>query len=206
MSEIIGPNEVLTLPSGDGPRGRAQTVDMRRVYKAEARFFELQFLTREKAGELLKTFIEAWRDAREGHAKAQEQLNKAKRRVRRVEGQIVLDKAVGVLEQKKLITSRSPAGSEDLRKAVVAVDDEYAAACEVVEMLEAIRDLLDTKAEALNMAYFSVKQVLDPRERPVETSAGAEAEPFRPTASEKAADFINQHSRQGDEHFGGARL
>lgn len=206
MSDILGPDGFLTIPHGGGLAHKAEVVDMNRVYKAEARFCELQALTRAKAGELLRAFIEAWSDARLGLAKAQEQLNKAKRRLRQVEGVAVLDKAVRVLEEKKLISTRSPAGSEDLRKAVVATDPDVAAAAEAVEMLAAISDLLETKAEALKMAYFSVDRVLDPRERHVDVSGGAEVDPFKPTPNERRAEFIAQHQRPGDDGFGGAKL
>lgn len=209
MSEILSPKGVLVLPHGDGPTNNPLTIDLASVYKAEARLFELQSVTRLKAGELLHTFIRAWSDARTAHATVQHHLTKAKRYLKRVRGLCVLDRAAAVLEKKGLASSRSPAGSEDLRDAVVSTDADYLVAADRVEQLQAALDLLETKAETLKMGYFSVQTVLDPRERHVQTSGDTGTDDAGTmTPREKAAVFIENHGRPASygDGFGGAKL
>lgn len=204
MSDLIlGADEALQVPSGSGV-GQPIVFDLRKVLRAEARLIELQGVTRAKAGELLHTFIEAWHDARQAQASCRKQLVVSKRKVKEVKAEVVLDRALGILKDKGLISTRSPSGSEDLRDSVVTRDPSYQRACDVMEQLEAAVEYLEIKAETLKMAYFAVNKLVDPLDRTsANTSGGAGSdEPGTFTDEEKVRDFVNKHTPVSKSYTG----
>jgi hypothetical protein len=205
--DLLTSKESLLVPDGGGaPESKSTVIDMRAVFKAESRLHELQLVNRDKAGDLLHALITGWHDARQGRAMAAHQQARAKRRLAQIHGIIILDRAVTVIKEKGLETTRSPAGSADLREAVVNTDPEYNRAAETLEMLEALVEYLTEKADTLKMAYFSVGHLLDPHDRSKADTSGGTTEPFQPTRTEKVQSFVQRHSKTdyGDDGFGGA--
>jgi hypothetical protein len=197
MSDLIlGANEALVFPSGNGLDAPI-ALDLRSVFKAEARLIELHHVTRMTAGELLHCFIEAWRDARTAQARARKQLVVSKRKLKEVKAEIVLDRALDVLKAKGLISTRSPSGSEDLRESVVVRDPAYQRASETMEQIEAAVEFLEIKAEVFKMAYFSVNKLIDPMDRTAPNTSGGTGtdEPGTLTDIERVQEFINKQSR-----------
>jgi hypothetical protein len=192
---ILGADMALMFPSGNG-LDKDVVLDLRTVYKAEARLIELQAVTRVKAGELLHCFITAWKEAREHLARANKQLVVAKRRLKEVRAEVVLDRALDVLKEKGLVSSRSPSGSEDLREAVVVTSKAYQGASERVEAIGAVAELLEIKAETFKMAYFAVNKLLDPMDRTgAATSGGAGNDDVGTfTEAERVEDFVSKQS------------
>lgn len=197
MSDLIlGANEALVFPSGNGIDAPV-ALDLRTVFRAETRLIELQAVTRAKAGELLHTFIEAWKEARTAQARASNQCVVAKRRLKEIRAEVVLDRALDILKDKGLVSTRSPSGSEDLREAVVVRDRSYQAASERLEQIQAVVELMEIKAETFKMAYFAVNKLVDPVDRTSgsATSGGTGTdEPGAFTDEERVREFVNKQS------------
>jgi hypothetical protein len=204
MSDLIlGADQALVFPSGNGV-DQPVVVDLRSVFTAEARLVELHHVTRVKAGELLRTFIEAWRDARTAQARARAQLVVSKRKVKEVRAEVILDKAVSVLKEKELVSTRSPSGSEDLRDSVVTRDRDYQVAVERMEKIEAAVEFMEVKAEVMKMAYFAVNKLVDPVDRSTSMSGGTGSdEPGTFTDSERITDFVNKQSVSKPANYAG---
>lgn len=209
MSDIVLSQDTCVLPPvrpGDKPI----VCDMRRVNRARSRLFELASLTTAKAGELLATFIEAWGDARRYATTAQREFSRAKQRLREVRATVVLDKAPDELKRRGLASTRSPAGSEDLRDGVVNSDPDYQRAADLVAYAEALAQYLGDIAEELKMAYFTANKLVDPRgDARRETSGGTgDDEPGALTETERAEAFVRKHSNQNNYKgaFGAPKL
>jgi hypothetical protein len=206
MSDLVlGANEALVFPSGNGIDAPI-VLDLRPVFKAEARLIELQAVTRAKAGELLHCFIDAWKEARTAQARASKQLVVSKRKLKEVRAEVVLDRALDVLKDKGLVSTRSPSGSEDLREAVVSRDRSYQAASERMEQIQAVVELMEIKAETMKMAYFAVNKLVDPVDRSSgsATSGGSGVdEPGAFTDEERVRDFVNKQTSANTKAYTG---
>jgi hypothetical protein len=193
MSELLLSEDALLIPSG--VEGKARPLDMRKIHKAEARLVELQGVTRLKAGELLYTFIDAFGEAKTHLAWLRGEYGRAKQRVREARGIVVLDKAADVLKAKGLASSRSPAGSEDLRDGVVNRDEEYKKVFDVFCQIEAAVEHMEGKVEKMKMAYYAISDLVKTADAKRDTSGGAgDDEPGAVTQSEKIQQFVAEHS------------
>jgi hypothetical protein len=208
---ILGADKALVVPRGSG-NGKPLVFNLTGVFKAESRLIELQAVTRLKAGELTHAFLTAWRDASTYCKEVKAEFVRGKRAVREARAVVVLDRVQDVLKDKGLSSARSPAGSEDLRDSVVALDKDYQAAAERLEEIEAAMDYLEIKAETFKMAYFSVDKLLDPSDKTKrEFSGGAGTDdPGALTEDEKLDEFVAKVSTNNKQYqtsgFGPAKL
>jgi hypothetical protein len=192
MSDLIlSADKALVVPAADG---QAPLVfDMREIFRAESRLIELNAVTRVKAGELLHTFITAWRDTKRLVARTRRQLVAAKRNVKEARATVIVDKLQEILKEKGLATPKSPSGSEDLRSSIVEKDPDYKAANAIQEEIEAALEWLEIQAETFKMAYFSVNKLIDPREAGASTSGGTGTdEPGTLTDDDRVEEFVNK--------------
>lgn len=193
MSELLLHEDALVVPRA---QGLALTLDMRKIHKAEARLVELQGVTKQKAGELFHCFIEAFGEAKSYLAQLRVEYGRAKQRTRQTRGIIVLDKAVDALKAKGLLSTRSPAGSEDMRDAIVETSQEYIEVFDRFSQVEAALEHMEGKVEKLKMAYYAISDLIkgtDLTKR--ETSGGAgDDDPGTLTRAEKLTNFVNEHS------------
>jgi hypothetical protein len=141
------------------PQG-VQTFDLTNVQFAESRIHEVAFVTPQKAGELLATFNTAHLELVTIIAKVELAIRRAERTSDKLRSIIVLDKVKDILKQKGLAKDSNPAGSEDLRRAILDGDDEYQDALDKVEELKALGELLRNKSKSIEMAYHSVKKLI----------------------------------------------
>jgi hypothetical protein len=200
---ILGANEALVFPAGDG-KSPAIVIDMRSVFAANARLHELNHVTRLKAGDLLRTYIEAYRDARLAAGRAQAQLVVAKRKVKEARAEVILDRAVEALKAKGYITSRSPSGSEDLRDSVVTRDADYQEVVARMEAIEVIHVFLTDWVEVMKMAYFAVNKLIDPVEKQTSMSGGTGTdEPGSFTDAERVTEFVNKQTSSNPKSYAG---
>lgn len=199
--ELYLSHEVLVVPTVDP---RPLSLDMRKIYKARARIIELVALTRAKAGDFLATVIEAKTQARDYQALVRYEVGRWKTRLKTVRGIVVLDKAPEMLKVKGLASSRSPAGSEDLRDSVVFTDSEYIATNEKLLQADAALEYLDTRVGELTEAYFSAQAIIA---GPDPVSKLNEANGHHQSAYEKAVDFARKYDIEEEttEGFGKAR-
>lgn len=200
MSELVLAEDVFIVPRARG--GNPHAFDMRKIYKAEARMCELSGVTREKAGELLYTFIEAGDEARRYLATLHAEFSRCKQRLREIEAVIVLDKAADRLKQKGLTSTRSPAGSEDLRKAVVNQDPDYQQAADVLAQVEAAAEEMDSKVEKLRDAKFCVGELIKTPTFHQHLSGGVGSdEPGAYSNAERVQRFIDEHTNVNREDY-----
>jgi hypothetical protein len=199
MSDLLLSKDALQVPSA---AGKPHILDMRRIHKAEARLVELAALTRPKAGELLHTFIEAYGDARTHLAVLKQEFGASKQKLRQVRGVIVLDRVQDALKEKGLASARSPAGSEDLRDAVVNTDPDYLVAADRLNQVEAAMEHMDGKVKKLDMAYFAINGLIKLNDARQATSGGVgDDEPGAMSPQEKARAFVNQHATIKQENY-----
>lgn len=195
MSELILNEDALCVPRVNTT---PMVYDMRRIHKAESRLVELASVTKPKAGELLHAFIDAWGDARDYLATLRGEFGRAKQHLRSVRGKIVLDEAAVILQKKGLASTRSPAGSEDLRDAVVNTSKDYLEATDLLAQVEAAVELMDGKVEKLKMAYFAVNKLIDGPAPNRDLSGGAgDDEPGSMSPREKIENFVKENARPG---------
>lgn len=146
------------------PRGKKGTdpiiIDLTEVYPVEARLHEVAIVTKTKAPELLSTFNRAYAAVFQQRALLEMEKNTAKREAEKLRAIIILDKVPQILQEKKLATAKSPAGSEDLRQAILALDPEYQEALERVEQITCVIELLTGKLKALENGFTSVKKIM----------------------------------------------
>lgn len=190
---ILGADEVLEV--------LGHVYELRPIFKAEARIVELNGVTRDKAGELLCCFIEALDVARKYRASLGGLVLKQKENVKAVKGRLTLDVAPEMLVKKDLTTSRSPAGSADLREAVVHSHADYIQAVDRQAQAEAAYESIDSKVEKLRMAYFSVHKLTDARDPSPRINGGDAGEE---TDVERARRFVAEHTRSTGDDYGDA--
>ncbi len=200
MSELLlNADEAFVVPSCTG---RPHCFDMRRVFRAESRLIELSGLTKAKAGELLHCFIQAFDDAKTHLATLRGEHMRSKQKVRSVRAVVVLDKASKVLQEKGLASTRSPAGSEDLRSAVVDSNQDYLDAAEHFAQIEAAVEFMEGKVEVLKMAYFSTNKLSDSFEGRRDTSGGTGDDDLGAmTQSERVQEFVSKHATVDRESY-----
>lgn len=155
---LITKDEIV-CPTGK-PGAQSIIIDLRPISKVEVRIDEIQALTKEKAPELLSQFIIAWKELHQNMVLLTKELNDAKRHSDRVRGRLILDEIPKQLEVKGLATSRSPAGSADLREAMLTQNEEYQETLTRIDYLTAVIELLDGKLTAFDMAFTSIKKVI----------------------------------------------
>jgi hypothetical protein len=199
---VLESDKALVFPSGSDA-SKHVVLDMTDVYRAEVRLVELKGVNRQRAGELVYTFIEAWDRAKQYLSTASIELLRAKQRVRNIRAAIVLDSSIEVLKKKELVSSRSPAGSEDLRESVVNSDPQFQEATERVYQIQAVVEILDSQVEKFRMAYFSINKLLDPYQPPPSISGGTGLDDVGAmTETEKVRDFTE--TRSNTKSYGSA--
>lgn len=149
----------IEVPRGKGI-GRPISVDLKAIVEAEHRIAEIAFMTTQKAPELLYTFNKAWKDLHELVIKVKTEKTYAEIEMARVKGELILDVIPGILKQKGLARDSSPAGSADLRQAVLDTNPVYLAAQERANEITAAYEFLKGKLDSFRMAYESTKKIL----------------------------------------------
>lgn len=135
-------------------------LDLRSIYLCESRIHEVAIVTPTKAPELLSEFNRGWLEAKKVVARLQFELHQAVTGMKQVKSRLVLDEIPGILLAKGLVTEKNKSGSEDLREMVLMTKPEYVDACDRVAALEVAIQFIRDKADALEMAYTSVKKLL----------------------------------------------
>lgn len=149
----------ITVPRSGG-NASPVTLDLTGICKAECRIMEVAVVTPQKAPELLATFNSACLELSRFVTFLESEHIYATRAAARIKGTILLDKVPTILKEKGLSNPKSPAGSEDMRNAILDVDEEYQAALDRVYEMSCYMSLLKGKLKNIEMAYSSVKKIL----------------------------------------------
>lgn len=135
-------------------------IPMENVYRAEARIRDLAFVNRDTAGELLAEFNEAYSILSRQYGKVHYLTSSLDRLRRKRKAVLTLDVIPEKLKEKGLATSRSPIGSEDVREAFYASDEEYDRLSDGLGQAEAVKEMLGLKLRSFYNAIDSIKTVV----------------------------------------------
>jgi len=145
------------------PRGlkelRPVEIDLTQILRAEARIREIASVTKDKAQELMATFNVAYCECSRHVAVLSGEETLAKRHADKVRSVAVLDRVPRILAEKGLSNAKNPAGSEDLRRAVLDGDLEYCQAIARVDEISRYVEFMKGKQKGIEMAYTSVKKL-----------------------------------------------
>lgn len=148
----------LSLPRGT-PDLSTLIIDLENINRLEARMAEIGGATKETAAELMQAFNEGYSELTKAMAKISYEYNQALKNSNKRRGIVLIDIAPEKLKNKGLATSRSPGGSEDLRKAVLDTDEEYLKLLDVLYALEAAYEFLKGKAKSFENAYKTTSNI-----------------------------------------------
>lgn len=147
------------------PRGTANTTplefDLKNVFGLEKRKDEARYVNSGTAPELMAVFNDGYCEVKKMMNLVNYEYILAKNAADKRKAIVALDVAPQILKDKGLIRTGAPAGSEDLRKAVLDLDNEHSALMEKVAALEAAYEYLAIKAKGFEMAYHAVKKTYD---------------------------------------------
>lgn len=156
--EDIIASSIIEVPRGK--LGKPIQVDLKSIVEAERRIEDIATVTTMKAPELLYTFNKAWKDLHEVVTRVKTEKTIAEIEMARVKGELILDHVPQVLKDKGLWRASSPAGSEDLRQAVLDTTPAYLEIQEKVNQINGAYEFLKGKLDSFRMAYESVKKIL----------------------------------------------
>lgn len=152
------------------PRGLPDLVnmefDLKEILQAEKRKQEAAYVNRDTAQELMHTFNEAYCSVFKIITKISLEYQKAQQEINKRKAIVLLDIAPEELKRRNLVTAKSPGGSEDLRTAVLSLDDKYNALLDRADAIKAFLNFMKIKAKGFEMSYQSVKKVYDSRNMP----------------------------------------
>jgi hypothetical protein len=151
---------LLKVPSGT-PGINGLEFELGDVINAENRKRDIITVNRETAPELMFLFNQAYCSILRMISQISFECTQASKYANKRKAEVILDVAPEILKVKGLISPRSPAGSEDLRNAVLDLDEPYLQLMDVVNMLETAYEFLRSKAKGFEMAYHSVKKIYD---------------------------------------------
>lgn len=150
----------LIIPAGN-PELPDKHIDMVNLYQLEARKQEVAIVNKAKAPELMRAYEQGYGIAARAMVGVRLEINKAKESLDKRKAVVMLDVAPTLLKEKGLTTKAAPAGSLELREAVLSNDEIYLVLLDRVNRLEAAYELLKVKAKGFEMAFQSVRKIYD---------------------------------------------
>lgn len=151
---------LLKIPRGT-PNMPPLEFELGEVNSLEARKNEISFATKVTAPELMQIFNSGYCMVQRMMAQISFEYTQAVKHANKRKSIVILEVAPVMLQQKGLISKKSPAGNEDLRNAVLNQDQEYLDLTDKVNMLEAAYEFLKSKAKGFEMAYSAAKKIFD---------------------------------------------
>jgi hypothetical protein len=176
MSLIV--NTTWKCPKGKG--NGTIDFDLQEVYILEQRKNQIGQVTKVTAPDLMQAFERGYSTVGRFYNEAEAELADCRMLLEKRKAIVATDIAPDKLKAKGLTNAKNPAGSVDLREAIVAQDDEYLALVERRDAIEAMVGLLKIKMRGFEMAYQSVKKVFDSLSGLNNPSMDAEASPDSP--------------------------
>lgn len=141
------------------PRGTPDVAplefDLTELEKIELRKSEISYANKETAPELMYIFNDGYCKITRIMAQISYEYTQAKKFAEKRKSTVILDVAPSELNK------RSLRSSEDLRQAVLNIDESYLALMDTVNFLEAVYERLRGMCKSFEMAYQSAKKVMD---------------------------------------------
>jgi hypothetical protein len=135
-------------------------VDLRLAYEGERKMKEIATATSGNALHLASVFARAYDSLGRAFGHLYKEVGSATIESRKRKAKLVLDEAPRIAKEKGLANSRSPSGAEDVRAAVCYADEEYCRIEEYRNALEAAKELVFCKLQAMRMAYDAVRSLV----------------------------------------------
>jgi hypothetical protein len=158
MDLVLG--TLLRIPRGT-PNMPAMEFELGEVTALENRKNEIAYATKVTAPELMQIFNTGYCSVQRMMAQISFEYTQAVKFANKRKSIVILEVAPIMLQERGLATKKNPAGSEDLRNAVLGQDEEYLSLQDKVHMLEAAYEFLKSKAKGFEMAYSSAKKIFD---------------------------------------------
>ncbi len=176
-------DKTLIVPRGT-PGLAELRIDLTEINYAQSRSKELAYVNKETAHELMHTFDKAADITNKLLLQVLSEYEQAITNTNKRKAIVILDVAPEELKKRNLITARSPAGSEDLRNAILDCDEEYLKLQEVLNTLKVTYRYLKGKLEMFERNYYAAKKSLD-----LEKSIGRNVHDLR---NEDNSDIIGE--------------
>lgn len=151
---------VLRCPSGT-PGTADKVFEMEELHRLDVRREEISRVNKVTAPELMQTFVDGYGIATRILVQLEWELAQARKFADERKAVVYLEVAPKFLQEKGLVRAANPSGSEDQRKSVLALDNEYQKLNDRLSMIEAALGYLKLKAKQFEMSYQSVKKVYD---------------------------------------------
>jgi len=148
-------SRLITVQRGNPTHG-VLSLDMSKVYEVEQRITETRTVNPMTAPELRSVFNEACSLATKYIAWVKYEILNAKKNLDLVRAEILLDKLPSILKDLK---DQGIKDSADIRDSIVKRDTEYQTALDVLNTLEATKQLLDSKAKTFERAYWDCRDL-----------------------------------------------
>lgn len=158
MDLVLG--NLLKCPAGT-PGTAEKTFEMQDIYRLEARKEEVGHVNKTTAAGLMQAFEAGYSLTSQAYTLLKWELTQAEKYADERKAVVYLEVAPAYLQEKGLVRAANPSGSEDQRRAVLALDKEYQGLAERVAMIEAAAEFMHLKMKGFEMSYQSVKKVYD---------------------------------------------
>lgn len=166
-------------------------VDLKLAFDGERRMQEIATATTGNALLLCSVFARAYDSLGRAYGHIYCEVGCATVAARKRKSILVLDKAPGIAKEKGLSSARSPTGSEDVREAICYADEEYCRIEEYRAGLEAAKELIYCKLQAMRMSYDAVRSLVRGTGAPAGNSVTSTASSVD-TLLERAMDKVEE--------------
>jgi hypothetical protein len=174
-------------------------VDLTLAYQAEGHLKEIATAGSGNALFLVSKFARAYNALGRAYGMLYKEVGSAAIDSRKRRAHIILDLAPAKAKEKGLSSQRSPTGSEDVREAICYSDPDYCAIEEYRAALEAAKELVFIKLQAMRMGYEAVKSII----RGTSSSAGNSVHNVghedEGTLMDRALDAVERSEEQPNE-------
>jgi len=135
-------------------------LELQQTQEAMSRIGEISIINPSSMPELLACFGKALVELNRALAVISVEIVKVSHKVDKRKAILLLDEMPGILTAKNLKSS------EDVRNAILSLDESYSKLCEQKDILEAVFDNLKGKSKNLELALYSIKTITQYRVTP----------------------------------------
>ena len=135
-------------------------IDMNTIWEAENRIPDIATVNSFKAPELLSVFNRAYLYCHEQMTKLEYEVHRMETIANKRKSIVLLDIVPEYLESKNMSNGKNRMGSEDIRTAILNLDEEYGKITETIQQNRCILELVKGKMKGFEMAFTSVKKIL----------------------------------------------
>jgi hypothetical protein len=170
-------------------------IDLTLARKAEASLREIAAANSSSSLSLASTFSVAYDSLARAYGALYAEASLATIASRKRRSVVLLDLAAGIAQAKGLASSRSPTGSEDVREAICYADDEFTAIETYRAGIEAAKELVYMKMQAIRMGFDAVRAILKANDGAPGSRVSDLSAPSESVLLESAEQMIEQSEK-----------